>query len=119
MKFHREQPNTDHHEEALFTAVAAIKNKEEARCFLLDLCTPAELQAMADRWRVVAPIKAGKPYRQIYDETGVSVTTVGRVARCINRGEGGYNQIYARLENQKNAIRNKTKNRHTKKWSAK
>jgi TrpR-related protein YerC/YecD len=53
---------------------------------------------MADRWQVVAAIKAGKPYRQIYEETGVSVTTVGRVARSLRLGEGGYKLIYSRLE---------------------
>ena len=30
------------------------------------------------------------PYREIHDRTGVSVTTIGRVARTIERGAGGY-----------------------------
>lgn len=85
----------------LFEAIAAISTSEEARKFFQDLCTPAEIQAMADRWRVVDLIKKGKPYRQIYDETGVSVTTIGRVARCMMLGEDGYNIIYKRLEEKK------------------
>jgi uncharacterized protein YerC len=32
----------------------------------------------------------GTPYRQIHDDTGVSVTTIGRVARCLELGTGGY-----------------------------
>ena len=82
----------------LFKALAVIQTEEEARRFFIDLCTPAEIQAIADRWRVVALIKAGEPYRQIYEETGVSVTTIGRVARCLMLGEGGYTLIYNRLE---------------------
>jgi uncharacterized protein YerC len=30
------------------------------------------------------------PYREIHDRTLVSVTTIGRVARTLDRGAGGY-----------------------------
>ncbi|MFZ9035655.1 MAG: YerC/YecD family TrpR-related protein [Francisellaceae bacterium] len=83
--------------EALYQAFSLIQSPEEASRFLNDLCTPAELSAMADRWRVVKEIKAEKSYRQIYSETGVSITTVGRIARCITYGEGGYNLIFERI----------------------
>jgi TrpR-related protein YerC/YecD len=86
----------------LFKALATLQNADEAKRFFQDLCTPTEIQAMADRWQVVASIKAGKPYRQIYEETGVSVTTVGRVARSLSLGEGGYNLIFERLEKNQN-----------------
>ncbi|MCD6048179.1 MAG: trpR [Gammaproteobacteria bacterium] len=84
-------------EQDLFKAIAALQTKEEVKKFLQDLCTPAEIQAMADRWRVVDLLKQDEPYRQIYEKTGVSVTTIGRVARCLLLGEGGYNLIYKRL----------------------
>jgi len=77
------------YEHELYTAMAAIQTAHEAKQFFHDLCSPAEIQAMADRWRVVALIKMGKPYRKIYEETGVSVTTIGRVARTILLGEDG------------------------------
>ncbi len=80
----------------LYAAVALIRTADEAQQFLTDLCTPQELSAMADRWRVVQPVIAGEPYRQIYDETGVSVTTIGRVARSITYGTGGYSLIFRR-----------------------
>lgn len=32
----------------------------------------------------------GVPYREIHERTRVSVTTVGRVARTLGHGEGGY-----------------------------
>lgn len=81
----------------LLKALSLIQTAEEAGKFLDDLCTPAEIQALADRWRVVALIKMDKSYREIYAETGVSVTTVGRVARSLMFGEGGYNLIYNRM----------------------
>ncbi|MCB1596949.1 MAG: DNA-binding transcriptional regulator, partial [Gammaproteobacteria bacterium] len=36
------------------------------------------------------------PYRQIHDQTGVSVTTIGRVARSLNIGAGGYRKALQR-----------------------
>ena len=76
--------------ESLAQALYGLKNPEQIYAFLVDLCTPAELEAMADRWQVVEPLSKATPYRQIHDETGVSVTTIGRVARCLELGSGGY-----------------------------
>jgi TrpR-related protein YerC/YecD len=77
-------------ERALYHAVLTLETVDEARAFFRDLCTPAELQAMADRWAVVALLGEKLPYREIHDETGVSVTTIGRVARYLQAGHGGY-----------------------------
>ena len=75
---------------ALARALAALDKPQEVQAFLRDLCTPAELEAMADRWRVVPLLLKGVPYREIHDLTQVSVTTIGRVARTLERGAGGY-----------------------------
>ena len=77
-------------EEALFRAIVSLKNTRECGNFLRDLCTPAELQALVDRWQVVELLQQGLPYRRIHDMTGVSVTTIGRVARFLSDGFGGY-----------------------------
>lgn len=76
--------------ESLAQALYGLKNADQVYAFLVDLCTPAELEAMADRWQVVEPLTKATPYRHIHDETGVSVTTIGRVARCLELGTGGY-----------------------------
>ncbi len=81
----------------LFEVLARLGSAAEVGAFLTDLCTPAELEAMVDRWRVVPLLKQGKPYRQIHDLTGVSVTTIGRVARFLETGNGGYETAYAKL----------------------
>lgn len=99
---------------SLFEAITAIKSADEAKKFFHDLCTPAELEAMRDRWLVVKYIKAKKPYRQINEETGVSVTTVGRVARFISHGTGGYNLIYERVNKRQDNEQRKAQNRNTK-----
>jgi TrpR-related protein YerC/YecD len=74
----------------LAEALAGLRNPAEIRAFLEDLCTPAELEAMTDRWRVVPLLVEGVPYREIHERTLVSVTTIGRVARTLERGAGGY-----------------------------
>ena len=77
-------------ENALFEAVISLESVDECRNFFKDLCTPAELQALMDRWQVVEYLEQGLPYRKIHDLTGVSVTTIGRVARFLTDGFGGY-----------------------------
>ena len=81
--------------QALAASLAALGEEAAVRAFLLDLCTPAELEAMTDRWRVVPLLRQGVPYREIHELTGVSVTTIGRVARTLERGTGGYAQAAA------------------------
>ena len=90
-------------ERALFSAVLTLKNIEECRSFFRDLCTPAELQALADRWAVVGLLQQGVPYREIHKQTGVSVTTIGRVARYLQNGNGGYTLAADRMKGQRAA----------------
>ena len=84
-------------ERALCQAILTLRTVDECRDFLRDLCTPAELQALADRWTVVGLLQAGMPYREIAKQTGVSVTTIGRVARYLGTGNGGYELAARRL----------------------
>ena len=84
-------------EKSLCRAILALETESECRRFLEDLCTPAELEALIDRWSVVPLLQQGIPYRRIHDMTGVSVTTIGRVARFLSGGTGGYRVVLERL----------------------
>ncbi len=75
-------------ESALADALASLAEPGAVQAFLHDLCTPAEIEAMADRWAVVPLLLRGQSYRDIHEATGVSVTTIGRVARCLAEGQG-------------------------------
>jgi len=77
--------------DALSRALADLRKPAEVRAFLEDLCTPAELEAMCDRWKVVPLLLDGMPYSEIHEQAFVSITTIGRVARTLARGSGGYN----------------------------
>jgi TrpR-related protein YerC/YecD len=74
--------------DALAQALASLDSPAAVRRFLEDLCTPAELEAMADRWSVVPLLIRQVAYREIHEQTGVSVTTIGRVARSLGMGDG-------------------------------
>ena len=76
--------------ESLYKAFLTLETADEVRQFLLDLCTPSEVEAIVDRWWTASLLKEGRSYREISAITGVSVTTIGRVARYLNMGEGGY-----------------------------
>jgi len=89
-KQHETRRQKEKNEAALFQAVASLRNPNECGSFLKDLCTPAELQALVDRWQVVGLLRRDLSYRRINELTGVSVTTIGRVARFLNDGFGGY-----------------------------
>jgi len=82
-------------EESLCRALLSLDTPAEMQAFLRDLCTPAELEALVDRWRVVPYLLAGYAYREIHDRTSVSVTTIGRVARFLQQGNGGYLAVVA------------------------
>ena len=85
-------------EESLCRALLSLETPASMRAFLRDLCTPAELEALTDRWRVVPYILKGTPYREIHERTAVSITTIGRVARFLKQGNGGYLAALANAE---------------------
>jgi TrpR-related protein YerC/YecD len=98
MKAHRQlSPRQEAlNERALYQAILSLRTADELRAFFRDLCTPAELEALSDRWAVAMKLQDNIPYREVQRETGVSVTTIGRVARYLNAGNGGYSIAAAR-----------------------
>lgn len=83
---------------SLSEALLVLQTPNEIKHFLEDLCTPAEIEAMVDRWRVVQLLVEKKSYREINQLSGVSVTTIGRVARFMEMGAGGYRTALDRLD---------------------
>ncbi|HEY8326828.1 MAG TPA: YerC/YecD family TrpR-related protein [Rhodanobacter sp.] len=96
-------------EQSLYEALLSLKNSEEMGAFLSDLCTPAELEVLVDRWRVVPYLLEGVSYREIHERTAVSITTIGRVARYLNQGSGGYLAAAARAARRQSQAAKKAK----------
>ena len=87
----------------LFRAILAFKTVDECRRFFKDITTPAELKALSERWHVARLLDEGElSYREIHDETGVSTTTITRVARFLGQEPNrGYRLILDRVRHSR------------------
>jgi len=81
----------------LFRAVLKLRDIEECYDFFEDLCTVAEIKAIAQRLEVAIMLKKGDKYTDIEEKTGASSATISRVKRALNYGADGYNLIIDRL----------------------
>ncbi len=83
--------------EELFGAILRLEEIEETERFFRDLCTPAELRDMAQRWAVVRLLDSGLHYAEISRRTGASTATITRIASWLNHGENGYRAMLDKL----------------------
>jgi TrpR-related protein YerC/YecD len=74
----------------LAAAFLTLRNVDEAKRFLRDLCTRGELEALAHRWQIVRLLQEGIPYLEIAQRVHTSTATVTRVAQWLHHGVGGY-----------------------------
>ena len=83
----------------LCDALLTAQDRGEMRRLLLDLCTPAEIRTLAERWHVARLLDETElPYREIHDRTGVSTTTIVRVGRFLRQENNqGYRRAIDRL----------------------
>jgi len=84
----------------LFKAILSLSSEEECYDFFEDLCTIKEVADMAQRLETAIKLSEGKSYQQIAGEVGVSSATIGRVAKCLNYGTGGYKKAIKALEDE-------------------
>ena len=83
----------------LYKAIMTLKNEEECAAFFEDLCTPQELNAIAQRLHVASMLVEGNIYNKIVDVTGASTATISRVNKTLNyQAAGGYKIVLERLK---------------------
>ena len=82
----------------LYEAVLSLESPEECRAFFQDLCTVAELRAMAQRLEVARLLDKGLIYNDILQHTGASSATISRVNRALQYGADGYKTVLPRLK---------------------
>ncbi len=70
----------------LCSALLTPHTEEEMCKLLIDLCTPAEIRTLGERWHVARLLdQTDLSYREIHEATGVSTTTIVRVARFLRQ----------------------------------
>ena len=78
-------------------ATVLLNTREECYRFFEDICTIAELKAIAQRLEVAHMLYEGGTYDEIVAQTGASTATISRVKRCLNYGADGYALVLSRL----------------------
>ncbi len=84
--------------ERLIQAFLTLKTDDEAKRFLRDLLTEKEIEEFANRLRAAEMLAAKKSYLAIGEATGLSSTTIARVAKWLYGKEGGYKLVFKKLE---------------------
>lgn len=83
----------------LTKAINILETEDELEAFLRDLLTPRERREFESRWLAAQLLARGElSYREIAAQTGMSVTTIGRVARFLrDEPNKGYQNALAKL----------------------
>lgn len=87
--------------EDLLKAILKLRNRNEAQKFFRDLLTVQEIKTFAMRWKVAQMLEDGYTYQAIEKQTGMSSTTIARINRWLEYGEGGYKLILKRTRRSK------------------
>ena len=92
------QKNDQNQINQLYQAILSLESPEECHIFFQDLCTVAELKAMAQRLEVAQMLDRGMIYNDILDRTGASSATISRVNRALQYGANGYKTVLPRIK---------------------
>jgi TrpR-related protein YerC/YecD len=86
----------------LWDALLLLDDRKETVNFMKDLCTPGEIAALSERWKVCQLLEGGQmSYRQIRASTKASLATIVRVARFLkDEPYGGYKKILGKLKSR-------------------
>jgi len=83
---------------SLARAFLNLKTEREVTDFLRDLLTLPEIEEFANRLEIARLLTRGLSYKKIAEQTGVSTTTVTRVAHWLFKGCGGYYKALKKLK---------------------
>ena len=72
----------------LYEFFASLKSKEEFELLFNDLCTPNEIEAMAQRLQSAKLLMKGETYEKIIEKTEISSATLSRVNKCVKYSNG-------------------------------
>lgn len=87
----------DQNTSELFKLFGSIQDAKEAEMLLQDILTPAELEALTERWQITKRVLSGASQRQVAEELGAGVATVTRASKMIQYGSGGFAHFFKKL----------------------
>ena len=74
----------------LFDAILLLESMKDAENFFRDLLTEQEITEFANRFKAASLLDGGASYLEVQKATGMSSTTVARIAKSLNKGMNGY-----------------------------
>ena len=81
----------------LLKAFLSLRNEGELKKFLRDLMTENEIEEFSKRIEAAELLSQEMPYASIVKKTGLSSTTVARVAKWLHGTEGGYRSVLRKI----------------------
>lgn len=81
----------------LIAGVLSLKNANETGRFLRDLMTEFEINEFANRLEAASLLSQDVQYNAIIEDTGLSSTTIARIAKWLKGSLGGYRLILSRI----------------------
>lgn len=93
----RLDPRQEENIDELIEAIVSLRDCEECRTFLRDLCTVQELISLSQRLQVAKLLLAGETYESIRRQVPVSSSTITRINTALQFGPGGYRSVLGRL----------------------
>ena len=82
----------------VFLALVYIDTIEDMQDFANDLFTQKEIHAISQRWKVVRMLHAGISYSAIISSTGMSSTTIARLANALKKRGGGFDRMLEKMD---------------------
>ena len=73
--------------------IQSVKGPKTMEAFLADLFTPAEVEDLELRVRIVKALLKGKPQRDVSQEEVASISKVSRGAATLKYGSGGFEKV--------------------------
>lgn len=83
----------------VYQIFAGIKTAERAKLFLQDMFTPAEMEQVVQRWRLVKLLHQGLPQREISRKLKISISKVTRGSRVMQTSGKGFKLFLEKHEN--------------------
>ncbi len=90
----------EHEIDQLYEAILTLKSKEECRTFFTDVCTAKEIASIAQRFQVAKMLSEHHTYNEVAEATGASTATISRVNRSLVSGNGSYELVLSRMNEQ-------------------
>jgi TrpR-related protein YerC/YecD len=81
----------------LCAAFVSCADKKQVYAFMRDVMTENEVDEFANRLTAAVMLTDGKSYDEIAKVTAMSTTTIARVSKWLQQGNGGYKKVIAAL----------------------